>query len=92
MLLCHHAVPFALCYVVVVLGTEKRVTQESCFHLVSPQIGIRIPLFEELLIHGLRIIHLIDIAHGLHREEDDLSVTVALVFTQREELLQGSIL
>ena len=38
------------------------------------------------MVHGLRIIHLIKIGHGLHREKNQLLVSIMILLRQRQIL------
>ena len=89
MLLYHHAVPLATGDVVVVAGTEQRVTTESLAGTFCPHVGGRVVLLGQIAVHGYGKVHLIEVRHGLHGEEDELLVGVALFGLQRQILAQG---
>ena len=67
-LLRHHAVPLAVGHGVVVVVAELLVAGEGFFHLVCPLVGGGIALGVELQVHGLGVIHLVEVGHGLHGE------------------------
>ena len=42
------------------------------------------------MVHRLGIVHLVDVTHGLHGEEDKLAVGIAAFRLQGDELAQGT--
>ena len=88
-LLDHHAVPFAAGHFLVVLRAKGCVAREALLHQVRPAVRVRIALGVEVVVHRLRVVHLVEVGQGLHREEDDLPVGVAAGGIEGEELPQG---
>ena len=91
-LLSHHTVPFATCYLLVVLQIQQRVALEGLATALCPAVSLRIALCRQLQIHRLGIIHLVDVAHRLYGEEDDLAVGILAGGLQRDKLAQGTCL
>ena len=77
-LLRHHTVPLASGNVRVVGGAEQRVADESLSDALCPEVGIGIIVCCQLQVHSVSIVHLVDVRQGLHGEENDLLVRVAV--------------
>ena len=89
MLLYHHSVPLASCYILVIATTKQRVTLEALLHAVSPSVCLRIAFCIEFMVHCLGVIHLIDIAKSLNGKEQQLTVSVVHVLRKGYILAQG---
>ena len=90
MLLCHHTVPLTTSNLLIILEVQQRITFEGLTTALCPAVGLRIVLCGQLQIHGLGIVHLIDVAHGLNREKNDLSVGILVLGLQGDELAKGA--
>ena len=88
MLLRHHAVPFAARHLVVVIVTDKGIALEEAFAFISPDVRLRIVLLEESMVHCLGKVHLMQIAHQLDREEDNLAIGIVIGCRQTVVLAQ----
>ena len=86
----HHTVPLALAHHLIIIVAEHRVALEALLHPVCPQVGIRAALLRHLPVHGLRIIHVIEVGHSLHRKQDQLPVGIMLLLGQLVEEAQGA--
>ena len=86
-LLNHHSVPLASGHYLIIIGTEQRVATETTLHLGGPFVGLQAALLVELVVHGLSVVHLVEVAHGLDGEEQQLEVRVVVFSGQ---LLQQS--
>ena len=51
---------------------------KSLFHLVCPQVSVGVPVLVQPVIHGLGVIHLVNVAHGLDGEQDNLLIGIAV--------------
>ena len=89
MFLDHHAVPFASGDVVVVVIAKFLVALECTFHHVGPFVGFGVVLGIKFVVHGLCVVHFIEVGHGLHGEEDELLVGVVVFGSQGDVLAQG---
>ena len=56
----------------VVFTAQFRIAPKRLLHLVGPLIRLRIILLGQLVIHGLRIVHFIQIGHRLHRGKESV--------------------
>ena len=69
MLLRHHTVPLAIGNFLVIGQTEQRVTTETLADALAPLVGIGIILRSQMQVHSLGVIHVVEVGHGLYREE-----------------------
>ena len=76
MLLDHHAIPLTAGHHLIIIVTQQRIAFKSLTTAVGPLVGFRIMILSQLQVHGLCIIHLIDITHGLYREEYKLAISI----------------
>ena len=90
MLLNHHTIPFATGNLLVVLEVQQRVALEGLATTFCPTVGIGVAQRREFQVHGLGVVHLVDVAHGLNGEEDNLTISIAGLGFQGDELAQGS--
>ena len=78
MLLGHHAIPLSVGHLLIIIGTEFCISFETTVHFVCPTVTLGILFLKEFLVHGLCIIHLMQIAHGLNREQDNLPIGILI--------------
>ena len=90
MLLGHHAFPLAAGNVGVVGSTEHGVTLEAALHLGGPAVGVGAVLRGQLAVHGLGIVHVVEVGHGLDGEEHQLTVEVAALGGHQLQQPQGA--
>ena len=76
MLLNHHTVPLAISHDLIIILAQLGITTESFFHLLRPSIGIGQACLSCILVHGLRIVHIIEIGHSLHGEQQYLTESI----------------
>ena len=89
-LLRHHAVPLAPSNLLVVLQIQQRVALEGLATALSPAVGLWVAQCSQLQVHCLGVVHLVDIAHRLYREEDHLTIGVLVFGLQGDKLAQGT--
>ena len=89
-LLDHHAVPLATGDLLIVLQVQLLVAFEGLAAAFCPAVRLGIVLGGQLVVHGLGVVHLVDVAHGLDGEEDDLTVGVAGFGLECDELPEGT--
>ena len=70
MFLNHHILPFAAGHNVVIIVTQRFIPCKSLFHFICPFVSLRIVFFIQFMVHGLCIIHFVQVCHGLNGEED----------------------
>ena len=88
MLLGHHAVPLAASHLMVVIVADEGIALEEALAFISPYIRLRIALLVEGVVLCLGKIHLVQIAHHLDREEDDLAIGIVIGCRQTVVLAQ----
>ena len=88
-LLGHHSVPLATRHLVVVIVADEGIALEEAFAFISPDVRLRIVLLVESMVLSLGKVHLVQIAHQLDREEDDLTVGIVIGCRQTVVLAQG---
>ena len=76
-LLRHHTIPLTIRHHLIIIVTELGIALETLLHLVGPKVGIRISGFRQDFVHGLCIIHVVEISHRLDREKDSLTIGIA---------------
>ena len=79
MFLNHHTIPFATGNIGVVGSTEQRVATETLCHTIGPHVGIRATRLSQTVVHGLCIVHIVEVGHGLHREEHQLAIEITCI-------------
>ena len=87
MLLDHHTIPLATGDIVVVGSTEQGIATEALCHTVSPHVGIGRTDARKVVVHGLRIVHVVEVRHRLNREKHQLLIEVAGL--SRDVLIQA---
>ena len=88
MLLGHHAVPLAASHLMIVIVADEGIALEEALAFISPYIRLRIALLVEGMVLSLGKVHLMQIAHHLDREEDDLTIGVVIGCRQTVVLAQ----
>ena len=88
MLLGHHAVPLAASHLMIVIVADEGIALEEALALIRPYVRLRIALLVEGIVLSLGKIHLMQIAHHLDREEDDLAVGIVIGCRQTVVLAQ----
>ena len=89
MFLRHHSVPLASRHFFVVFPAQFRIAPKRLLHLVGPLIRLRIVLLVQFVIHGLCIVHFIQIGHRLHRKKNQLAISIPVSGLQFQILPQG---
>ena len=69
MFLNHHILPFAAGHNVVIIVTQRFIPCKSLFHFICPFVSLRIVFFIQFMVHGLCIIHFVQVCHGLNGEQ-----------------------
>ena len=88
MLLRHHAVPLAARHLVVVNIADEGIALEEALAFIRPDVRLRIVLLVESMVLSLGKVHLMQIAHQLDREEDDLAIGIVIGCRQTVVLAQ----
>ena len=76
MFLDHHTIPLASGHHLVIVMTEQRVTAEAVLHTLSPAVSVGQTGACQMLVHSLRIVHIIEVGHRLYGEEHALAVGI----------------
>ena len=77
--LVHHVVPLSLCHLVIIFVTELAVSAEAELYLVCPFVGSCAAHLGVVVVHGLCVVHVVEVCHGSDGEVDELVVGVAAV-------------
>ena len=85
MLLGHHAVPFAVGNLLVVGQAEQRVALEAVLHFLGPDIGIGVLALGQIAVHGLGIVHVVEVGSSLNGEQNKLLKDVVTTLWQGQK-------
>ena len=88
MFLRHHSVPLAASHLMIVIVADEGIALEEALAFIRPDVRLRIVLLVESMVLSLGKVHLMQIAHQLNREEDDLTVGIVIGCRQTVVLAQ----
>ena len=77
MLLNHHTVPLAISHHLIIILAQLGIATKGLLDLLGPLVGISKASLSCILVHGLRVIHIIEVCHSLHGEQQHLSEGIA---------------
>ena len=88
-LLDHHAVPLAAGHLLIIICAQLGITLKVALAALCPVVCGGIVVAYQFLVHGLAVIHIVDVAHGLYGEQYYLLISVTVFGLELEILTQS---